>query len=203
LKGLEKHNIDDKKDWVMRLRTESLFFAFSLLLLAYASQLSASQNTHLVNIPKNVSIEKAINASELMVNKRGWKTVEKTSNTLKIQLQHRDYNSNMTLFYTDSEIKYNSETTKKTIEYDMDSAQWVNAKMPASWLKNIKNDIQNKLIDASLLIPNNVSALNDEQKLVSVKDVEERLKSAKSFYEKGLITEKEYELKKNDILSRL
>ena len=174
------------------------------------ASLPASEKIYLTFIPENVPISQAISASELVVNKRGWKTLEKNDESLKIQLEHRGYNAIMTLVYADAKIHYTDTTTQKVTRkkrenygYGPPVTQIVETEVPRSWLVNIKNDITNVLHTTSLSLTNTCDKLMREHNLLSTNEVEERLAKLKKLFDAELVTEEDYKLKKRDILSRL
>ena len=156
-------------------------------------------------IPSYAITEDAINAVSAAALKRKWTVNGYENSKLRIQLDHRDYKAVLDFSFSENEIYYTDLTTYLDDRgYDEDpfgdkvDDKYVVKPAPARWIQNLKNDVNDHF---------NNSVYARSRKDASVKEstshesIESKLESLKVLYDKKLITEEEYTLKKKELMS--
>lgn len=169
-----------------------------LLTIINISAAHASENIFFSSIPSYVTTDEAITAVTQAALKRRWTTHELENNKLRIELDHRGYKAVLNFSFSEKEIHYSDSTTYFNdifVDEDEDSkGEWEASPAPGNWVKNLKNDV------------NGYFAISKRNRSVkesfSHENAEKKLESLKILYDKKLITEAEYTLKKEEIMSR-
>lgn len=167
-----------------------------LLTIINISAAHASENIFFSSIPSYVTTDEAITAVTQAALKRRWTTHEFENNELRIELEHRGYKAVLKFSFSEKEIHYSDSTTYFNdifVDEDEDSeGVWEASPAPGNWVKNLKNDVNSYFA---------ISKRNRSVKEFSHEDAVKKLENLKVLYDKELITEAEYKLKKKEIMS--
>lgn len=166
-----------------------------LLFILNVCVASAAENIYFAKIPPNINTADAISAVSKAALKRKWTVHNFENNILRVELNHRDYKALLNFTFPDGDIMYSDSTTYfNNGKDDFYEEGWVVRPVPKNWLFNLQSDVA-----AFFAVSQN--SINIKKEL-SQENVGEKLEELKVLYDKKLITEADYELKKKEILSR-
>jgi hypothetical protein len=176
-----------------------------LLTILNISAAHANEKVFFSIIPSYAITEDAVSAVSAAATQRKWTINGFKNNKLRIELEHRGYKAVLDFYFSENEIHYSDLTT---YEYDEgidddpfgdDTASvWKASPAPDRWIQNLKNDV-NIHFNNSVYARNRRDASRKES--FSHENIENKLESLKTLYDKKLITETEYKLKKKEIMS--
>jgi len=175
-----------------------------------------------VEIPKNVGNSIAFSSVKLAAQHRRWTIKEASDNKVVIYLNHRCYQSKLTFTIKDHVIYFDDSTKvyegclhpsyyqdgmTTTFGGDLSGSsnssgkpEFVDAKVPPGWLKNLRQDATQNLMSASMINTGRQEESSDDKAVISSGEIEKKLKKLKSLFDQKLITEEEYEQKKKELL---
>ena len=160
-----------------------------LLTILNISAVYANENILFMTIPSNATVDDAIGSINAAAIKRGWTVHEIEDNKIRIELDHHRYKAVLEFYFSEDEIHYSDFTTRENPAGVVETEP-----APTSWINNLKHDV-------SIFL-----ALNRKcepvKELFSHEYMVEKLESLKALYDKKLITETQYRLKQEEIMSR-
>lgn len=178
-----------------------------LLFMLSISATHANGEIHFSGIPANITTVEAITAVGYAAQKRKWTVSNLDNGKLRVNLNHNDYKAVLDFSFSERDIYYSDFTTyiDQDVNEDEDSLEaWEAKAVPRNWLANLKRDV-----DGFFLILKNIkhnrgshSLKNNHKETLSYENVEIKLDGLKKLYDKRLIAESEYKLKKKEIMSR-
>lgn len=161
-----------------------------LLSILWFSVAHANEDIFFLAIPSNVTNEQAITSLYSAALKREWTIKSVEDDKLQIKLDHRGYKALLDFSITDNVIKYSDHTTyynEPDDEYE--EGAWEDTSAPKSWIKYLLNDT-----NALLAVAGTRGSVRQE-------DIETKLENLKALFDKKLITEEEYKLKRKELIS--
>ena len=171
-------------------------------LVLNVSIVSANEEVFFMKIPPHISVAEAVEAVSQAASGRKWSVEGFKNGVLRIKLNHLDYKAVLDFSFSDDEIYYLDLTTHLN-ERSPDNGSgrpgwssredWEKTSAPKRWIRNLQKDT------GSSFEFNKAS--DNINRSFSHKNMEEKLGSLKKLYDKGLITESEYKLKKMEVLS--
>jgi len=168
----------------------------TLLFILNLSAVQADESMLFSTIPSYVTTNQAISSLRAAALNREWSIDGEGDNELRIKLDHHGYKARLKFNFTVSDIRYFDSTTYYNEdmwgdEFGDEKGFWEKSQAPASWIVNLKKDMNIYLVNKAPVI----DSLSNEQ-------IENKLESLKKMYDNKLITEEEYKLKKKEIMSR-
>lgn len=170
----------------------------------------ADDAKHFADIPKNITTEEAIHVVVYVAEHYKWTALRPKNeiNKLRINLDHRGYRAVLDFTFTGNEITYLDSTkipTEIDDEFDARYGEevWVASNVPPNWLANLQRGTKKQM--KNLKRDTREHIVIDEIKNIRTEtadSIEKKLEGLNNLRKKGLITQKEYNLKKKDILSR-
>ena len=149
----------------------------------------ANESIYFLTIPSNATVDDAIGSINAAAIKRSWTVHEIDGNKIRIELDHNRYKAVLEFYFLGDKIHYSDFTTRENPAGVVETEP-----APTSWINNLKHDTSSFL------------ALNRRcepvKELFSHEDMVEKLESLKVLYDKKLITETQYRLKQEEIMSR-
>lgn len=176
----------------------------TLLTLLSVNVAHAGEKMFFSIIPTYAITADAVSAVTAAATKRQWTVNQFKDDTLRIELEHRGYKAILDFYFTKNEIHYSDLTTYEEDDMDDDpfntdnASTWTPSPAPSHWIQNLKNDV-NIHFNNSVYARNRNNSSTKES--LSHKEIEKKLISLKSLYDKKLITEEEYKLEKKEIMS--
>lgn len=158
---------------------------------AYANE---NEAIYFMGIPSYITATQAVTAVSKAALNRKWTVSNFENNILRIELNHRSYKAVLKFSFSDNVIRYSDSTTYTYDDDDGSEEEWIPKPAPSNWIRNLKKDV-------NMHFARNTSIIYIREKL-SDEDMTKKLESLKKLYNKKLITKKEYELKKKEIMSR-
>ena len=167
----------------------------ALLFIINVSITHAEEAKFFSQIPAYISADQAVAAVKAAALKKRWTVYGMEDDKLKIGLDHRGYKAMLKFSFSARNIHYSDHTTSYNESFDEDPfgdalGKWEKVPAPARWIANLRNEVN--------IYYNSLPA----KELLTSEDVEKKLATLKTMYEKKLITEEEYQLKKKEIMSR-
>lgn len=154
---------------------------------------SAAEKIFFTKLPSSNTTADAIAAISKAAVKRKWAVHNYENSILRVELNHRGYKAILDFTFSEGEILYSDSTTYfNNGSDDFFEEGWVAKPVPKNWLLNLKSDVNAFFVENSMNIKEQTSQEN----------VGKKLETLKTLYDKKLITETEYELKKKEILSQ-
>ena len=167
----------------------------ALLFIMNVSVAHAEDAIFFSQIPAYISADQAVAAVKSAALKKRWTVYGMEDDKLRIDLEHRGYKAILKFSFSARNIHYSDHTTFYNEGFDEDLfgeelGKWEKVPAPARWIANLKNEVN--------IYFNSVPA----KESLSSEDVEKKLETLKNLYDKKLITEEEYQLKKKEIMSK-
>ena len=179
-------------------------YQLAFLVIFSVSSVYASDIQHFADIPHGVTTTEAIAVVRSAASSRKWTVIkpENDTNKLRIKIEHRGYRAVLDLTFSRNMITYIDSTTYGNIDEDDESVEWVRKRVPRNWLINLKKDTKNYFVLNEInRNSSDLEAREITKRTLQADNLEEKLKGLKNLYNKGLITQEEYNLKKKDLLS--
>jgi len=182
-----------------------IFFGFCLA----SCKTISTEDIPFTSIPSSITDSEAIKVLHTAALKRKWTVSDIGTHSLKAELIHRGYHSVLYFTFLDTEIRYSDATTftssttglltvLSTTE-DLDKyisnshEETRNCSVPRTWINNLKNDVNIGFRAILLETKKDISTSSDL--------IAEKLISLKKLKNQNLITELEYQKKREEILS--
>ena len=173
-----------------------------LIALLNISAAHADKKIFFANIPSNATTYDAIDAVISAGLKKRWKAEELDNERVQLKLDHRGYKAELNFTFTDSQIFYVDSTMYLNDTFlDEDSNEegvWEKDTAPRNWIKYLKNHVNSYF---QLNVRSKPSQRRRQPVAEQPEDAETKLRKLKQLYDKDLITDEEYTLKKDMILS--
>ena len=164
----------------------------------------ASEPEHFLDYVDGVSGSDTLELARMAAQKRKWTIAEKTEDSITITLDHRKYRAKLVILNRSNALVYtdHSLVQKKTKDLigDIDNS-WSESRAPAGWIANLQKDTQKMLFNVNLASISRSTTSSDCPARLSIEEAESKLVSLKSFFERELINEQDYEAKRQEILS--
>ena len=178
-------------------KTLSLLIIFCLFSCASVPR---AKDYLFTSVPSQLSNSEARKAVQIAALNRNWIIKENTPEKLEIELKHRNYHAVLCFTFSDDIIRYSDHSTyfstvsnSHQLRYsDDDEGRWIKRNAKKNWIDNLKHD-------ANQILKKMVVEKDTEPR--SIDSVSEKLISLKNLYEQNLITEIEYQKKREEILS--
>ena len=139
-------------------------------------------------IPSDITQEEAIQAVHAAAVKRSWRLEDTETEQLALKLNHNNYHALLHFTFADKEIRYSDFTTFTSFE-----GKVINSTSPARWIYFLKRDVDT--IFQKILLDNRNRTTSSSDPIA------EKLIHLKELFKKNLITESEYQKKREEILS--
>lgn len=166
-----------------------------LLSILNISAAHAKESILFSHIPSSyITTEQAIEAVTAAALKRKWSVHGLENNKTRIELNHRGYKAILEFSFSENEIRYSDFTTYFDEMDDDGSGEWKKGSVPGNWLYNLRSDVNTIFIT----MPKRKTSVKES---FSHEIVVKKLESLKTLYDKKMITESEYKLKKKEIMS--
>lgn len=175
-----------------------------ILLLLFAGDGYARDSMPFGDIPAGISGSEAIERIKFAAQNRRWSIVEESNDSVTLLLEHRDYRARLVIYARGEALVYDDSSQRKAKRNEQDLAEdgWVADSAPTRWVANLRNDTRKLLYELKSL-KLTASGIDEEcSARISAEEAESRLVSLKSFFDRGLISAAEYQVKKQEILSR-
>ncbi len=156
----------------------------------------AGENIYFKKIPSYITIDNAVIAVSKAALRRKWTVYDFENKILRIELDHRGYKAALNFSFSDGDIYYvDLTTTYDDNEFGsfLGEEGWIAEPTPKPWIRNLKDDVE-------IFFLENKVATNFKEKN-SYENVAAKLRNLKKLLDDKLITESEYKLKKNEIMS--
>ena len=181
-----------------------LITSCALLLFLSSSTTHADEILNFLDVPNNISTKEAIEVVAYISEHYKWTVQRQGNNKLRVSIDHRGYKARLDFSFSDKNITYKDSTTYEQTDFDPfdtsnSSIVILKKPTPLSWMKNLRRGTKKRM--AWLKRDNRQHIIIDNIKDNSPDSLESKLVGLKTVYAKGLITEKEYKIKKNEILS--
>jgi len=168
-----------------------------LLTILNISAAHANEDLFFSSIPSSLTTDDAVAAVNQAALNRRWTTHGLENDKLRIELDHRGYKAVLIFSFSEKEIHYSDYTTYFNdifVDEDEDSeGEWEASSAPENWIRNLQNDANSYFITSGRNRSVKESSLHD--------NTVNKLESLKRLYDKKLITETEYNVKKKEIMS--
>lgn len=151
------------------------------------------------SIPGGITKEQAIKAVYTSAIRREWKVSDTADNELELKLNHRNYKALLDFTFSENEIRYSDSTTyyvsdqgRSYLESE-DASGWKKRSAPENWIVYLQRDVDK--VFRRLLLD------NEKYSIPSSDPIADKLISLKKLFDQDLITEEEYQKKREEILS--
>jgi|GEM_PF-3612082 len=174
--------------------------AFALLVLTFrADESFASEGILLSNVPRGATKPQLIAIIQQAFLNRQWSVTKTDESSVTAKLDHRSYDSEMTISISGNTLTYFAASTfteKSHIQAGMIGAdRKLTRDVPSAWILNLRKDISQTV--SAIPSPDTTGGT------ASAQNPAERLKALENLRNSGLITDQEYTQKRQAIIEAL
>jgi hypothetical protein len=163
----------------------------ALFALSYGVAQAAEDKVLISELPAGVAKAEVLAVVKQSFVGRRWTVIASTDDSVTGKLVHHNFDAELRIAIVDGSLRYTEKTTEEMTDHSR-GRRAIEVTMPARWIANLRLDISRRLV-----------ALPRTTTLTKAEEAAQRIRALKDLFDKGLITQAEFDQKRADAMKDL